>query len=100
MCERRLLYFQPSRPAPKLKKKSEWHQAKLIRTTTAVVQGGAEVMQGVAVGRGAGGSGQGVVQGRDQGASHGGDQGGEQGGEQGGVAATQPRVLRRSTRGQ
>ena len=28
-----------------LNSKSEWHQAKLIRTTTAVVQGGADVLR-------------------------------------------------------
>ena len=40
------------------------------------MQGGAEVMQGVAVGRGAGGRWQGDVHGGEQGASHGGKQGG------------------------
>ena len=28
-----------------LNSKSEWHQAKLIRTTTSVVQGGADVLR-------------------------------------------------------
>ena len=49
--------------------KSEWHQAKVIRTTTKVVQGGVEV------GREQGG---GVQGGREQGGGQ--QSGGEQGG--------------------
>ena len=79
-----------------LNSKSEWHQAKIIRTTTTVVQGGAEVVQGGAGGQEAGGREQGGVHGVEQGASH----GGVQGGRQGRGAATEPRTLRRSTRGQ
>ena len=54
-----------------LNSKSEWHQAKIVRTTTKVVQGGAELLrrlgnegggqhQGGTLGRGQGGSGGGV----------------------------------------
>ena len=46
-----------------LNSKSEWHQAKLIRTTTRVVQGGADSLRQQGVGGGVGGEGQGV---RDQ----------------------------------
>ena len=44
-----------------LNSKSEWHQAKVIRTTTRVVQGGAEVLGqlGQPVGDQGGGQGQG-----------------------------------------
>ena len=42
-----------------LNSKSEWHQAKIIRTTTKVVQGGAEV--GKEQGSGGQGAGQGAA---------------------------------------
>ena len=38
-----------------LNSKSEWHQAKVIRTTTSVVQGGAETVRQLGAGRGRGG---------------------------------------------
>ena len=38
-----------------LNSKSEWHQAKVIRTTTSVVQGGAETVRQLGAGRGHGG---------------------------------------------
>ena len=107
-----------------LNSKSEWHQAKIIRTTTTVVQGGADiarlgVLQQVR-GQGAGGEGQGggqqargqvaglggqggEQQARGQAAGHGG-QGGGQGGVQGGVQGAgvqqpQDQIRRRSPRG-
>ena len=43
-----------------LNSKSEWHQAKLIRTTTRVVQGGAESLRQQAAGGRVGGGGHGV----------------------------------------
>ena len=46
-----------------LNSKSEWHQAKLIRTTTRVIQGGADSLREQAAGGRAGGGGQRV---RDQ----------------------------------
>ena len=46
-----------------LNSKSEWHQAKLIRTTTRVVQGGAESLRQQGEGGGVRGGGHGV---RDQ----------------------------------
>ena len=46
-----------------LNSKSEWHQAKLIRTTTRVVQGGADSLRQQGVGGGRGGEVHGV---RDQ----------------------------------
>ena len=53
-----------------LNSKSEWHQAKVIRTTTMVVQGGAEVGRGQGGGPGAGQEGEG---GGDQAVSQQGD---------------------------
>ena len=50
-----------------LNSKSEWHQAKIIRTTTKVVQGGAEV--GREQGAGGQGAGQRAGQGAGQGAA-------------------------------
>ena len=41
-----------------LNSKSEWHQAKLIRTTTRVIQGGADSLREQAAGGRAGGGGQ------------------------------------------
>ena len=38
-----------------LNSKSEWHQAKVIRTMTSVVQGGAETVRQLGAGRGRGG---------------------------------------------
>ena len=54
-----------------LNSKSEWHQAKIIRTTTKVVQGGAEVV------------GRRELEGREQGRGQDREQGMEQGREQG-----------------
>ena len=53
-----------------LNSKSEWHQAKVVRTTTQVVQGGAEVLQ--------------RQRGGGQGGRHGGGHGGRLGGGHGG----------------
>ena len=44
--------FISSHKGELLNSKNEWHQAKIIRTTTTVVQGGAEALRG----RGAGGN--------------------------------------------
>ena len=44
--------FISSHKGELLNSKNEWHQAKIIRTTTTVVQGGAEAVRG----RGAGGN--------------------------------------------
>ena len=38
-----------------LNSKNEWHQAKLVRTTTRVIQGGAELLRGEGRGGGRGG---------------------------------------------
>ena len=91
-----------------LNSKSEWHQAKIIRTTTTVVQGGADiarlgVLQQVR-GQAAGGEGQGGgQQARVQAAGRGGQGGGQsgvQGGVQGaGVQQPQDQIRRRSPRG-
>ena len=81
-----------------LNSKSEWHQAKLIRTTTAVVQGGADILQQGR--RQAAGSG--VQGGGQQGRGHDDVQGGLQGGVQGagaGVQQPQEQRRRRSPRG-
>ena len=55
-----------------LNSKSEWHQAKIVRTTTKVIQGGAELLQQARSGGG----------GQQQGGSSGGGQ--QQGGSGGG----------------
>ena len=72
-----------------LNSKSEWHQAKIIRTATTVVQGGADIARPSVLqqGRGqaaAGGDQGGGQHGRGQ-AAGGGEQGGRQGGVQGDV---------------
>ena len=66
-----------------LNSKSEWHQAKVIRTTTRVIQGGAKVLrqQGGQAGQG---EGQGARQGAGQAAG------------QGAAPQQEPRVTRRS----
>ena len=75
--------------------KSEWHQAKIVRTTTRVIQGGAEVLrqqQGQAADGGAGlGAGQGAGLRAGQGAVLGAGQGSRQE-----AAAAEPRRTRRS----
>ena len=78
-----------------LNSKSEWHQAKVIRTTVTVVQGGAEVVTARRPGR---------MQGGQAEAGQGGQGGqGEQGGQEQGDGQQQqqqPRAhLRRTTRG-
>ena len=45
--------FISSHKGELLNSKNEWHQAKIVRTTTRVIQGGAELLQ--PVGRGGGG---------------------------------------------
>ena len=62
-----------------LNSKSEWHQAKIVRTTTSVIQGGAEVLR----------------QQQGQGAWQGGGYGAGQGAGQE-AAAAEPRRTRRS----
>ena len=46
--------FISSHKGELLNSKSEWHQAKVIRTTTSVVQGGAETVRQLGAGRGGG----------------------------------------------
>ena len=46
--------FLSSHKGELLNSKSEWHQAKVIRTTTSVVQGGAETVRQLGAGRGGG----------------------------------------------
>ena len=81
--------FIASHKGEVLNSKSEWHQAKIVRTTTTVIQGGAEILreqqqQGQRPGQGAG-------QGAEQGARRGAGQGG---GHE--AAAVEPRRTRRS----
>ena len=47
--------FISSHKGELLNSKSEWHQAKVIRTTTRVVQGGADTVRQLGGGRGGGG---------------------------------------------
>ena len=61
-----------------LNSKSEWHQAKIIRTTTRVMQGGAEVLRQQEGGAGQQGGGAGQQEG---GAGQGGRQAGGQAGQ-------------------
>ena len=61
-----------------LNSKSEWHQAKIIRTTTKVVQGGAEVGREQGAGQ-QGAGGQGAEHRTGQGTGHISGQGAEQG---------------------
>ena len=75
-----------------LNSKSEWHQAKVIRTTTSVVQGGAETVRQLGASRGGGPAG-----------GRGGPVGGRGGpvGGQGGQVGDQPRAGgQRRARGQ
>ena len=78
-----------------LNSKSEWHQAKVIRTTTRVIQGGAEVLrqQGGQAGQG---EGQGARQGAGQAAGQGAGQRAGQAAGQGAAPQQEPRVTRRS----
>ena len=58
--------FISSHKGELLNSKSEWHQAKVIRTTTRVVQGGADTVRQLGGGRGGrGGRGGGRGRGRD-----------------------------------
>ena len=76
--------FISSHEGELLNSKSEWHQAKIVRTTTKVIQGGAELLRQAGSGGGGGQGGSGG--GRGQGGSGGrGRQG--QGGS-GGVGQT------------
>ena len=47
--------FISSQKGELLNSKSEWHQAKVIRTTTRVVQGGADTVRQLGGGQGGGG---------------------------------------------
>ena len=82
-----------------LNSKSEWHQAKVIRTTTTVIQGGAEVLRQQEGGEGQV-AGQAARQGAGQGAGQPAGQGARQPAGQGaglGAPTSQgPRVTRRS----
>ena len=71
--------------------KSKWHQAKIVRTTSTVIQGGAEVLRQQ--------QGQGARQAAMQGAGHGAEQGEGYGAGQGAgqeAAAAEPWKIRRS----
>ena len=84
--------FISSHKGELLNSKSEWHQAKVIRTTTSVVQGGAETVRQLRAGRGGGPAG-----------GRGGPAGGRGGqvGGQGGQVGDQPRAGgQRRARGQ
>ena len=81
-----------------LNSKSEWHQAKIIRTTTAVIQGGADILQQgkrQAAGSGEQGGGQ-QGRGRTPGV---GEQDDVQGGRRAGVQQPLEQRRRRSPRG-
>lgn len=79
--------FITSHKGEVLNSKSEWHQAKIVRTTTSVIQGGAEVLRQQ--------QGQGAWQRAGQGAGQGGGYGAGQGAGQE-AAAAEPRRTRRS----
>ena len=84
--------FISSHKGELLNSKSEWHQAKVIRTTTSVVQGGAETVRQLGASRGGGPAG-----------GRGGPVGGRGGpvGGQGGQVGDQPRAGgQRRARGQ
>ena len=84
--------FISSHKGELLNSKSEWHQAKVIRTTTSVVQGGAETVRQLGASRGGGPAG-----------GRGGPVGGRGGpvGGQGGQVGDQPRARgQRRARGQ
>ena len=73
--------FISSHEGELLNSKSEWHQAKIVRTTTKVIQGGAELLRQGGI-RGGGGQ-VGSVGGRVQGGS--GGRGGQGQGGSGGA---------------
>ena len=83
--------FISSHEGELLNSKSEWHQAKIVRTTTKVIQGGAEVLRQEGH---AGGGGEG----RRHGGSGGGGQ--HQGGRGGGGQPLGGRVVTARTQGQ
>ena len=87
--------FIASHQGEVLNSKSEWHQAKVIRTTTTVIQGGAEVLRGQG-GQADQGGGWAARQGARQAAGQAAEQAAGQGAGQGAAPQPEPRVTRRS----